>query len=53
MNKWEFVNNCNRHDWGSLWHMEYCKILSDGLARVIRSLDEYSQRTEYDGIGYK
>ena len=53
MYKWDCVNNCNKHDWGSFWHMDYCKTLSQGLNRVIKSMYEYSVSGQDDGIDYK
>ena len=53
MYKWECVNNCNNHDWRIFLHMDYCKTLSEGLNSVIRSMFEYSQSKQDDGINYK
>ena len=33
--------------------MDYCKTLSEGLNSVIRSMFEYSQSKQDDGIDYK
>ena len=48
MYKWTCVNNCNKHDWGTIWYMDYCEILTKELTRVIKSLYEHHNKSGVD-----